>query len=55
LVTVYFGRQAALLEADYVVVGCGAAGMAFADLLIAHSDATVAMIDRRARSWRPLE
>jgi NAD(P)-binding Rossmann-like domain len=35
------------LEADYLVVGCGAAGMAFADALISASDAEVVMVDRR--------
>lgn len=35
------------LEADYLVVGAGAMGMAFADALIDHSDARVVMIDRR--------
>jgi hypothetical protein len=35
------------LEADYLVIGCGAAGMAFADSLIAASDAQVVMVDRR--------
>ena len=35
------------LDADYVVVGAGAAGMAFTDALIDHTDATVAMVDRR--------
>jgi hypothetical protein len=35
------------LEADYLVVGCGAAGMAFTDSLIADSDADVIMVDRR--------
>ena len=35
------------LEADYLVVGAGAAGMAFADALLAHSDATVTIVDRR--------
>jgi hypothetical protein len=35
------------LEADYLVVGAGAAGMAFTDALLAHSDATVAIVDRR--------
>ncbi|MBZ5538639.1 MAG: hypothetical protein LAO31_22050 [Acidobacteriia bacterium] len=34
-------------EADYLVVGCGAAGMAFTDSLIADSDADVIMVDRR--------
>src|SRR5215831_17244375 len=35
------------LEADYLVVGAGAAGMAFTDSLIDHSDARVVMVDRR--------
>ncbi len=35
------------LETDYLVVGCGAAGMAFTDSLIADSDADVIMVDRR--------
>jgi hypothetical protein len=35
------------LEADYLVVGAGAAGMAFTDSLIADSDADVIMVDRR--------
>lgn len=35
--------------ADYIIVGCGAVGMAFADALVRHSDATVIMIDQRHR------
>ena len=35
------------LETDYLVVGCGAAGMAFADSLVDASRADVIMIDRR--------
>jgi hypothetical protein len=35
------------LETDYLIVGCGAAGMAFADALIEACDADVVMIDRR--------
>jgi hypothetical protein len=35
------------LETDYLVVGCGAAGMAFADALVADSGADVVMLDRR--------
>lgn len=35
------------LETDYLVVGAGAAGMAFADALLTHSDATLTMVDRR--------
>jgi hypothetical protein len=36
-----------VLEADYVIVGAGAAGMAFADALIDHADVSVVMVDRR--------
>jgi hypothetical protein len=36
-----------VVEADYLVVGAGAAGMAFTDALIAHADVHVVMIDRR--------
>ena len=35
------------LETDYLVVGCGAAAMAFTDSLISDSDAEVIMVDRR--------
>jgi len=35
------------LETDYLVVGCGAAGMAFTDALVTDSDAEVVMVDRR--------
>ena len=35
------------LEADYLVVGAGAAGMAISDQLLAHTDATIAIVDRR--------
>ena len=35
------------VEADYLVVGAGAMGMAFTDALVDHSDARVAMVDRR--------
>ena len=37
----------ARLETDYLVVGTGAAGMAFTDALLSHSDATVTLVDRR--------
>jgi hypothetical protein len=37
----------AVLEADYLVVGAGAAGMAFTDALIDHADVSVVMVDRR--------
>ena len=35
------------IETDYLVVGAGAAGMAFVDALIAASDTEVLMVDRR--------
>ena len=35
------------IDTDYLVVGAGAAGMAFADALIAACDADVVMVDRR--------
>ncbi|HXZ94179.1 MAG TPA: NAD(P)-binding protein [Burkholderiales bacterium] len=36
-----------ILETDYLVVGCGASGMAFADALVSTSDADIVMLDRR--------
>jgi len=36
-----------VLEADYLVVGAGAAAMAFVDALTDHCDAKVVMVDRR--------
>ncbi|MET0415956.1 MAG: FAD/NAD(P)-binding protein, partial [Actinoplanes sp.] len=39
--------MAEVLEADYLVVGAGAAGMAFTDALIDHADVSVVMVDRR--------
>jgi hypothetical protein len=48
---ILFEREAALrmsgIETDYLVVGAGAAGMAFVDALITDSDADVVMVDRR--------
>ncbi len=41
------GRVTRTIEADYLVVGAGAMGMAFTDALIDHSDAHVVMVDRR--------
>ena len=35
------------VEADYLVVGAGATGMAFTDALIGHADVRVAIVDRR--------
>jgi len=39
----------AQIETDYLVVGAGASGMAFADTLVANSDADVVLVDRRHR------
>jgi len=39
----------AVLEVDYLIRGAGAAGMAFADALVAGSQATVAIVDRNHR------
>jgi len=36
-----------VIEADYLVVGAGAAGMAFTDALVDHTDARVLLVDRR--------
>ena len=36
-----------VLQADYLVVGAGAAGMAFTDALLDHADVRVVMVDRR--------
>ena len=35
------------LETDYLIIGAGAAGMAFADSLLENSAATITMVDRR--------
>ncbi len=35
-------------EADYMVIGSGAGGMSFVDVIVAESDASVIMVDRRA-------
>jgi choline dehydrogenase-like flavoprotein len=40
-------RVTGVLEADYMVVGAGAMGMAFADALIDNADVSVVMVDRR--------
>lgn len=37
------------LETDYLVVGAGASGMAFADALAARSDADIVLVDRKHR------
>ena len=38
-----------MIDTDYLIVGAGAAGLAFADALIAESDADVVIVDRRDR------
>lgn len=43
------------METDYLVVGAGASGLAFADTLVAESDVEVTVVDRRAAPgghWR---
>ncbi len=37
------------IEADYVVIGAGAMGLAFTDELLTQTEATVALIDERGR------
>lgn len=37
------------IETDYLVVGAGAVGMAFADVILTETKARVAIVDRRAR------
>jgi len=44
-----WGLSMTFLETDYLVIGAGAAGMAFTDELIAGSEADVVMVDRRHR------
>ena len=39
-------RWARTIEADYLVVGAGAMGLAFTDTLVSESDATVVVVDR---------
>ena len=38
-----------LIDVDYLIVGAGAAGMAFADSLVTETRATIAMVDRQHR------
>ena len=37
------------IEADYLIIGAGAVGMAFADTLLNETQATIALVDRRHR------
>ncbi|RBP52795.1 NAD(P)/FAD-dependent oxidoreductase [Arenicella xantha] len=34
------------LETDYLIIGCGAVGMAFADVLLAETDANIIIVDK---------
>jgi hypothetical protein len=36
-------------EVDYLIIGAGAVGLAFADMIVQESDATVAIVDRNAQ------
>jgi len=38
-----------MLETDYLIIGSGAVGMAFADTLLSETDATIIMVDRYAK------
>ncbi len=38
-----------MIETDYLVIGAGAMGMAFTDVLLTESDATVTIVDRRGQ------
>ena len=38
-----------MIEADYLIVGAGAMGMGFADVLVTETDATLAIVDRYGR------
>ena len=42
-------ESTAVYSADYVIIGSGAVGMAFADILVSESDATVVIVDRYAK------
>ena len=37
------------IQADYLIIGAGAVGMAFADTLLSETQATIALVDRRHR------
>lgn len=41
--------MAEIFESDYLVVGAGGMGMAFADEIITHTDATITIVDRNHR------
>ena len=41
--------QPTTLETDYLIIGAGAAGLAFADTLLDHSSAHITLVDRRGQ------
>ncbi len=41
--------MAELITADYLIMGAGAAGMAFADSVLTETEATLVIVDRRDR------
>jgi hypothetical protein len=41
--------SAKTLETDYLVIGCGAMGMAFADVILTETDASVMLVDKQHR------
>ena len=43
------GMVMAAIDVDYLIMGAGAAGMAFADSLFTHSEATMVIVDRHDR------
>src|SRR5688572_15344985 len=43
-------NQSTLLEADYLIVGCGAVGMAFADVILTETDASIIIVDKLGNS-----
>jgi NAD(P)-binding Rossmann-like domain len=47
MLTAQARRTPSRIETDYLIIGAGAAGLAFADALIAASDADVVLVDRR--------
>ena len=47
IATVEYGPR--MLETDYLVIGAGAMGMAFTDVILDETDATVVIVDRASR------
>ncbi|HEX2212887.1 MAG TPA: NAD(P)-binding protein, partial [Mycobacterium sp.] len=43
------GRTSNTIDADYLVIGAGAMGLAFTDTLVSETDATVVVVDRNDR------